>query len=296
MAYIPGPGAKDKKMVAPVESDPAIIEEKPLKRYYEERARLRKKERPVKEKPINEEKISKSTIQESRMQESKLKETQGRSYGTESRKNRPSSKNATSFVWIFLFLVALTFSIFNYMKLHEFRNTYATQLDALKLKSEERFQTLNKMILDDRAYLGPNGIIDKYLVASNNIDSQLIGLHDLLALTESRTFDKVGFLRFFISGSKPVWISVESSNGKVVFQNTLSPGLSQEMIYYFKKPVQSIQDITYEVTQNFRINSGNYESTYLVFFSFGTTKIVRMDSKTISNPVQKYNIWLPGTT
>lgn len=48
MAYIPGPGAKDKKTVAPVESDPAIIEEKPLKRYYEERARLRKKERPVK--------------------------------------------------------------------------------------------------------------------------------------------------------------------------------------------------------------------------------------------------------
>ncbi len=291
MAYIPGPGVKDKKVAASVENELEVIEEKPLKRYHEERARLRKKESAIKEKPAKERKTDEPKAQEPNVLEPKIRAPKAVS----SEKRFPSNRSFR-FVWIFLFFVALTFSIFNYIKLHEFRNSYTIQLDALKLKSEERFQTLNKMILEDRAYLGPNGIIDKYMIVSSNIESQIIGLHDMMALTESRTFDKVGFMRLFISGSKPVWISVESSNGKVVFQKTLSPGLSQEMIYYFKKPVQSIQDITFEVTQNFKINSGNYESTYLVFFSFGTTKIVRMDSKTISNPVQKYSIWLPGTT
>ena len=296
MAYIPGPGAKEKKPATSVESVPVSIEEKPLKRYYEERARLRKKEKSSRKTPLKEGETSETPVPEPKTRIPATRESDGPKRATITGTKRLVTKQPPTFVWTFLFFVALAFSIFSYMKLHEFRNTYATQLDALKQKSEERFQTLNKMIMEDRAYLGPNGIIDKYLVVSNNIDSQIIGLNDMIALSESRAFDKVGFVRFFISGSKPVWVSVESSSGKVVFQNTLSPGLSREMIYYFKKPAQAIQNITFEVTQNFKVSSGNYENTYLVFFSFGTTKIVRMDSKTISNPVQKYNIWIPSTT
>jgi hypothetical protein len=279
MAYIPGPGIKEKKTpIQPTDRESEAIPEKPLKRYYEEHYRQKKRPKKEARKETEQPRIKKPILKPE-------KETQG---------FRP--KSSFGFLWFFLFLVTLVFSIFNYMKLHEFKNYYTSQVDALKIKSEEQYKTLNKMILDDRAYLGPNGIIDKYLVVSNNIDSQIIGIQDIIALSESRSFDKVGFMRFFISGSKPVWVSIKSSTGKIVFQDTLSPGLSQEMIYYFKKPTQAIQDITIEVTQNFEVNTGNFESTYLVFFSFGVTKIVRMDSKTISNPVQKYNIWLPGTT
>lgn len=277
MAYIPTPGNKPREIPKEVAKE--------ISRQQSSSA-VETAKQPIAKEPIPKEAIRKKEVSKKDFRE-KSARTEGLSF---------QKHGARTFLLVFLFFVMLVFAVFNYIKLNEFKSTFSVQLDALKIKSEERYQSLNTMILEDRSYLGPNGIMDKYIAASNLIDSQLIGVQDILALSESASFDKVGFMRFFINGSKPVWVSVKSSNGKIMFTKTLSPGLSKEMIYYFKKPAQTIADITIEVTQNFEVNTGNFENTYLIFFSFGVTKIVRMDSKTVSNPIQKFSIWLPGNT
>jgi hypothetical protein len=89
-----------------------------------------------------------------------------------------------------------------------------------------------------------------------------------------------------------VWISVEG-NSKTIFGKNISPGLSDEQFFYYKQPKVTIEDKTIIVPKNFKITSGNFENTYILFFNFGTTKLVKMNARSINNVPSAFDIWLP---
>ncbi|MFW6248145.1 MAG: hypothetical protein ACOC4J_00055 [Bacteroidota bacterium] len=176
--------------------------------------------------------------------------------------------------------------------MYETEKSVQSRLDAMSQKYNSWYQEIKETSDETYEMLKPNGWLNQTVLSANLIEDYIVGVDDIINVAQKGDFSDVAFCRVFVSGNSPIWVSVEG-NSKTLFGKNISPGLSDEQFYYYKEPKVSIEDKTIIVPKNFKITSGNYENTYLLFFNFGTTKLVKMDARTISNVPSAFDIWLP---
>jgi len=191
--------------------------------------------------------------------------------------------------------VALAFSLLSFLKVVEENRKMQQQFSTYKNQVQAQVAQMAKKVDAYDKFLATDGQLARFIVAANLLENHTVSLSDILVQAQSRDFSKVGMMRLFVSGSEDVWVQIKNSSGETVFAKNVPPGLSSELFYYFKTPQVAVSEKTFEISTNFQVSSGNYERTYLVFFSFGNTKMAQMDAKTISNPLQKYRIWIPSS-
>jgi len=202
-------------------------------------------------------------------------------------------KGISNPVLMTLVILSVFLTLFSFYKMFEISESTSKRLDAMSDKYNRNYTEIKKMAEENKKLLEPDGIIDKFITAANLIEDYSVGIDQIIDIAQSSSFKNVGFMRVFVSGSEPVWVSITGSNGRKYFAENLNPGISEQSFYYYKKPSIEIKDIDYPITSNFEITSGNYDRTYLLFFNFGSTKIVKMEKQTMSNPLKTFDIWLP---
>lgn len=269
MVYIPGPGAKNN-------SD--SIKKSNIKQQLEEEVELekpsiekgkKKKPKKRKEKSIN----------------PKIKSEQVF-------KARKGSQHA--FLIYLIIAVSVFFSAAAFLKMYDTEKAIQTRLDAMSSKYNAWYQEIKEKSDETYEMLKPNGWLNQAVLSANLIEDYIVGVDDIITIAQKADFSDVAFCRIFISGNSPVWISVEG-NSKILFGKNISPGLSDEQFFYYKQPKVTIEGQTIIIPKNFKITSGNYENTYILFFNFGTTKLVKMNARSINNVPSAFNIWLPAS-
>jgi len=261
MVYIPGPGTKN---------TPETIKKPIVEKNVEETA------------PIKEEKKKRLSRKEriktsSEMNTSKIKKT----------------KNTNLFFLYLCIIIAVFFSVAAFLKMYSNEKAMSARLDAMSAKYNSWYQQIKQQSDETYNMLKPNGWFNQAVISAHLIEDYLIGIDDIINISQQGDFKNLAYCRLFISGSSPVWISIEG-NSKTLFAKNIAPGLSDEQFYYYKEPKVIIEDKTIIVPKNFKITSGNYEDTYILFFNFGTTKMVKMNARSISNVPSAFNIWLPA--
>lgn len=213
-------------------------------------------------------------------------------------RNRQARKRKTSPGFFVLFLItgttlAILFGLVSFYQVRRLSHELARTQNVLTARITEETNAFKATIQDHNRFLGPNGIIDQYLLAHNLIERKLVDIEDIFLAADSRDFSKVGFFRILITGSRPVWIQIDDQ-GRRPLSKQLFPGLSKEMMYYYKDPQVHLEGTTISLSRRFDITSGNYENTYLVFFNFGSVKVVQLSAQKVNDVISRYSIWLPA--
>lgn len=266
MVYIPGPGAKNNSETIKKSSVKKTHEE-----LMEEEALPEKKEK----KPKN--KIKENTINPNIKREKVIKSKKRHSY---------------NFSIYLIIALSVFFSLASFWKMYDSEKAMHERLDAMSAKYNTWYQEIKQKSDETYEMLKPNGWLNQAILSANLVEDYIIGVDDIINIAQKDDFSNLAYCRIFISGNSPVWISVEG-NSKTLFGKNISPGLSNEQFYYYKQPNVIIEDKTIIIPKNFKLTSGNYENTYLLFFNFGTTKLVKMNSRTINNVTSAFDIWLP---
>ncbi|MDN5358959.1 MAG: hypothetical protein PWQ84_22 [Thermotogaceae bacterium] len=267
MVYIPGPGAKNnlesikKSNVKKANEKEAEKESIPIQKT-EAKSQKKQKEKTIKP----DKKIEKS--------------------------KKPKKVIHNAFFLYLLMGISVFFSIAAFLKMYDTEKLMRNRLDAMSSKYNSWYQEIQQKSDETYEMLKPNGWLNQVLLSANLIEDYIIGVDDIINIAQEGNFSNVGFCRLFISGNSPVWISVEG-NSKTIFGKNISPGLSDEQFFYYKQPKVTIEDKTIIVPKNFKITSGNFENTYILFFNFGTTKLVKMNARSINNVPSAFDIWLP---
>src|SRR6056297_3297085 len=265
MVYIPGPGAKNNSESNKKKSLPQITE--PEKKPNQTEAEKKKKQKIPKEKAIK-----------------------------HKRQNEPSKhlsrRPRHAFFFYLLIIISVFFSVAAFLKMYQTQKAMQLRLDAMSLKYNNWYQEIKERTDETYEMLKPNGWLNQAVLSAALIEDYIVGVDDIINIAQESDFSDVAFCRVFISGNSPVWISVEG-NSKTLFGKNISPGLSDEQFYYYKEPKVTIEGKTIVIPKNFKITSGNYDNTYLLFFNFGTTKLVKMNARSINNVPSAFNIWLP---
>ncbi len=262
MVYIPGPGSKNNP-----ESIKKNTNEKNNEGILKEPKETKKNKR-IKEKPLKTtEKIKKP------------------------KRTIKTLKN-TYFLYLCI-VIAVFFSVGAFVKMYDTERSMHTRLDAMSAKYNSWYQEIKQKSDETYEMLKPNGWLNQAVLSANLINDYIIGIEDIVNISQKSDFSNLAFCRIFISGNSPVWVSVEG-NSKTLFGKSISPGLSDEQFYYYKQPKVEIEGKTIIIPRNFKITSGNYENTYILFFNFGTTKLVKMNARSINNVPAAYGIWLPN--
>ncbi len=265
MVYIPGPGAKNNS---------ESIKKSSIS-----------KNNDVKGEPIQ-------TVETEKQKKKESKEKTRTPKITIEKQKKPKKRIQNPFFVYMLVLIAVFFSIAAFLKMYETEKSVQSRLDAMSQKYNSWYQEIKETSDETYEMLKPNGWLNQTVLSANLIEDYIVGVDDIINVAQKGDFSDVAFCRVFVSGNSPIWVSVEG-NSKTLFGKNISPGLSDEQFYYYKEPKVSIEDKTIIVPKNFKITSGNYENTYLLFFNFGTTKLVKMDARTISNVPSAFDIWLP---
>lgn len=267
MVYIPGPGAKNnlesiKKSNVKNSNEKEVETESVLIQKPEDKSPKKQKEKTIKPNKKSE----------------------------KPKKSKQRIHNA--FFLYLLMAITVFFSIAAFLKMYDAEKVMRNRLDAMSSKYNSWYQEIKQKSNETYETLKPNGWLNQALLSANLIEDYIIGVDDIINIAQESDFSNVGFCRLFISGNSPVWISVEG-NSKTLVGKNISPGLSEEQFFYYKQPKVTIEDKTIIVPKNFKITSGNYENTYILFFNFGTTKLVKMNARSINTVPSTFDIWLP---
>jgi len=190
-------------------------------------------------------------------------------------------------------VIAILFGTVSFIQVRNLAHELARTQNVLTNRIVEETNELKNTIQDHNRFLGPNGIFDQYLHAHNLMERKLVDIEDIFLAADHKDFSKVGFFRILITGSRPVWVQIDDQ-GKRPLSTQLFPGLSREMMYYYKEPQVQLEGTTISLSRRFDITSGNYENTYLVFFSFGSVKVVQMTAQKVTDVLSRYSIWMPA--
>ncbi len=217
---------------------------------------------------------------------------------TESHQQPPIGKKKHTPRFLVLFLltgtvIAMLFGTVSFIQVRNLAQELARTQNVLTNRIVEETSVLKNTIQDHNRFLGPNGIFDQYLHAHNLLERKLVDIEDIFLAADTKDFSKVGFFRILITGSRPVWVQIDDQ-GRRPLSTQLFPGLSREMLYYYKEPQVQLDGTTISLSRRFDITSGNYENTYLVFFSFGSVKVVQMTAQKVTDVLSRYSIWIPA--
>lgn len=263
MVYIPGPGSKN----GPDSIKKSKIDNEKSEETKEIRApRVKKKKEKKKKTPLVSTDNSTITVQRTRVK--------------------------IPFVVYLLVFLAVFFSVAAFLKMLETEKAISERLDLMSSKYNNWYQEIKKQSDQTNELLKPNGWLNQSVLSSNLIKDYIIGIDDIINIAQKNDFSDLAFCRIFVSGNSPVWISIEG-NSKTLFAKNISPGLSKETFYYYKQPKIVIDDKTIIIPKDFKITSGNFENTYILFFNFGATKMAKMNAQKISNVPASFSIWLP---
>jgi len=208
-------------------------------------------------------------------------------------KREKTNKTSNKQFLLYLFIaISVFFSIAAFFKMYETEKAMRLRLDEMSAKYNAWYQEIKQKSEETYEILKPNGWLNQAVLSSSLIDNYIVGIDDIINVAQKGDFSDVAYCRIFVSGKSPVWISVEG-NSKTFFGKNISPGLSDELFYYYKQPKVQIEGTTFIVPRNFKLTTGNYENTYLLFFNFGTTKLVKMNARSINNVPAAFDIWLP---
>lgn len=264
MVYIPGPGSKnspDSIKKSKIEKEKETQEVKQIKEPRVKKKKEKKKKTPL----VN---------------------------GDNSTVRRQRTAVKIPFVVYLLVFLAVFFSVAAFFKTLETQKAVNERLDLMSSKYNNWYQEIKKQSDQTGELLKPNGWLNQTILSSNLIKDYIVGIEDIINIAQKNDFSNLAFCRVFISGNSPVWISIEG-NSKTLFAKNISPGLSTETFYYYKQPKVVIDDKTIIIPRDFKITSGNFENTYILFFNFGSTKLVKMNAQKISNVPASFSIWLP---
>lgn len=176
-------------------------------------------------------------------------------------------------------LISLIFSTYNLFVLDSFKdelartqNVLTNKINDLNVKFEDKLKDINR-------FLGPQGIIDKYIVASNIIMNEKTDIARIL--TEIQDDEKTGYFRIFISGPEKVWVGIKAPGSQTyIYQKEFLPGLSEEKFYFFKKPPIETA-FTIEIPKEISIRTGDPIRTYLLLNYLGSYKVIKIDKRSI---------------
>jgi len=192
------------------------------------------------------------------------------------------SRYRLSFFGILIFmaaLISLIFSAYNLFVLDSFKDELARTQNVLTSRINSLNTKLDEKLKDINRFLGPQGIIDKYIVASNIIINEKTDIARIL--TEIQNDEKTGYFRIFISGPKKVWVGIKVPNSQTyIYQKEFLPGLSEEKFYFFKKPPIETA-FTIKIPKEISIRTGDPVRTYVLLNYLGSYKVIKIDKRSI---------------
>ncbi|AFK06347.1 MULTISPECIES: hypothetical protein [Mesotoga] len=172
-------------------------------------------------------------------------------------------------------------------ELSQMRRQYDEDLKAIEDDFEAKLASVERL-------LGSGGTLEQYIVAKNFLSNYAIDLETII--TEAQSSSDRPYFRIFVTGTKEVWVGVKKNSADTAyfFQKNLKPGLSQEKFFYFKNPEIETK-YTVMVGRDAYVRSGAPENIYLLFFGFGSGKLVKMPSVEITNISEALDLYIPGS-
>ena len=189
-----------------------------------------------------------------------------------------------------LFLITVFFAFGNFFRYRKILNDY----NALKNYVESKLSAYETKIKELESKLGPNSVIDKYILSFNYLKNFGVDLEHVLNNLEDEP--GTGYFMVFVVGNESSWLTVKDGN-KTYFSKEIYPGLSKYKFYYFKEP-RILTDYDVVVSPDVSIVVGKPGRVYLLFYGVGTgyhpTKIVKVDEMKVNNIMKTYNLYVPG--
>ncbi|SHH56457.1 hypothetical protein [Thermosipho atlanticus] len=191
---------------------------------------------------------------------------------------------------IFVFIITLVLSIGNFIRYKDLLYEYSL----LKNYVNKELANYKSKLDDVQAKLGPNSLVDKYILSTNYINNFGIDLEYILSNLEDDP--GTGYFMVFVIGSKSSWFTVKKGE-TTYFSRELKPGLSKYKFYYFKEPrIKTDYDIV--ISDDSDIVVGKPGQVYLLFFgvgsSFHPTKIVQVRDMKVTNIRKSFSLYVPG--
>lgn len=203
-------------------------------------------------------------------------------------------KYKLSFFGLLIFvavLISLIFSSYNLLVLDSLKDELARTQNVLTNKINNLNSKIDESIKDVERFLGPQGIIDKYIVASKIILNEKNDIAKIL--TEIQSDEKTGYFRIFISGHEKVWVGIKSPSSQTyVYQKEFPPGLSDEKFYFFKEP-QVETNFTIKIPKEISIKTGDPIRTYVLLNYLGSYKVVPINQRNIDYFFKSINLKIP---
>ncbi|MBT1247753.1 MULTISPECIES: hypothetical protein [unclassified Thermosipho (in: thermotogales)] len=191
---------------------------------------------------------------------------------------------------VLIFVITVFFAFGNFFRYRKILNDY----NALKNYVNKKLESYEVKIKDLESKLGPNSIVDKYILSVNYLRNFGADLEQVL----NNIYDEpgTGYFMVFVVGQESSWFTVKRGK-KTYFSRELLPGLSKYKFYYFKEPrIKTDYDIV--VTPDVDIVVGKAGKVYLLFYGVGSsyhpTKVVHITGMTVSNLKKTYNLYVPG--
>ena len=160
---------------------------------------------------------------------------------------------------------SVAFSIFDYVKIRSLAREVARTQNVLNRRIQAKTDELKSMIMKNREYLGPNGLLNNMITAYNFLSNEKLDFEKMIKMF-SGPQTGAEYFTFFITGSKRVWIGIKSPSTAqdYSFQKDLLPGLCPYDFYTKKGP--SV-DTSYSIKlkgKDYKIFSASPDNTYVI--------------------------------
>jgi len=194
------------------------------------------------------------------------------------------------FSLILIFVISVVLSISNFFRYRNLLGEY----NSLKKYVNEKLSNYELKLNDLQAKLGPNSLVDKYILSANYMNNFGVDLEYIMSNLEDDP--GTGYFMVFVIGNESSWFTVKKGD-QTYFSRELRPGLSKYKFYYFKEPrIKTDYDII--VSNDSDIVIGKPGRVYLLFFgvgsSFHPTKVVYIDTMKVENLRKTFSLYIPG--
>jgi len=194
----------------------------------------------------------------------------------------------------FLLLVSMVLAMVFSISAFVMERKIVKELRVIKSALSEKISTNSDRISKLENMLVPNSLFDRYVNAVNYFKNAVVDLEAIF--TEMNNDPTTGYIKFFVIGYDPVWITVKKGN-EILFSKDLKPGLSPYRFYYFKKP-KIETEYTIVIPPDSTIVVGIPGRVYALVFGvsggrYHPTKVVHLRASRINNLEKDLSLYVP---
>ncbi|MBO8139677.1 MAG: hypothetical protein J7J43_04555 [Thermosipho sp. (in: Bacteria)] len=194
------------------------------------------------------------------------------------------------FSLILIFIISVVLSVSNFFRYRNLLEEY----NSLKNYVNNKLSNYELKLNDLQTKLGPNSLVDKYILSANYMNNFGVDLEYIMSNLEDDP--GTGYFMVFVIGNESSWLTVKKGN-QTYFSRELKPGLSKYKFYYFKEPrIKTDYDII--ISSDSDLVVGKPGRVYLLFFGVGSgfhpTKVVFIDKMKIENLQKTFSLYIPG--